>query len=58
MSKHIIDDAKRCLQCNNPLCSAGCPIGTPIREVISLLLDNRLEEAGRMLFENNPLSLV
>ncbi len=58
MSKHIIDDAKRCLQCKNPLCSTGCPIGTPIRDVIALLLDNKLADAGNMLFENNPLSLV
>ena len=58
MSKHILDDAKRCLQCKNPLCSNGCPIGTPIKEVIKLLMENRLEEAGKLLFDNNPLSLV
>ena len=58
MSKHIIEDAKRCLHCKNPRCSNGCPNGTPIGEVITLLLDNRVEEAGRLLFENNPLSLV
>ena len=58
MSKHIIDDAKRCLQCKKPLCTTGCPINTPIRDVIALLMDNNLKEAGRILFENNPLSLV
>jgi glutamate synthase (NADPH/NADH) small chain len=58
LSKHIISDAKRCLQCKNPICEKGCPIGTPIRDIISLLLNNRLEEAGRILFENNPLSLI
>ena len=58
MSKHIIDDAKRCLQCKNPLCSTGCPVGTPIRDVIALLLSGNLEEAGKLLFDNNPLSLV
>jgi len=58
LSKHIIDDVKRCLQCKNPPCQNGCPIGTPIRDVIALLQDNRLEEAGKMLFDNNPLSLV
>jgi glutamate synthase (NADPH/NADH) small chain len=58
MSKHILGDAKRCLQCKNPVCEKGCPIGTPIKEVISLLLNSRLEEAGRILFENNPLSLI
>jgi glutamate synthase (NADPH/NADH) small chain len=37
---------------------AGCPINTPIKEAIRLLLESRLPEAGKLLFENNPLSLV
>ncbi len=58
MSKHIIEDAKRCLQCKTPLCSMGCPVATPMRDAIALLLDNKLEQAGKLLFDNNPLSLV
>ena len=58
MNKHVIDDAKRCLQCRNPRCQQGCPVHTPVRECIHLLLDSCVEDAGRMLFENNPLSLV
>ncbi len=58
MSKHIIDDAKRCLQCKNPRCVQGCPVRTPIRDVIGLLLHSEIAQAGTLLFENNPLSLV
>lgn len=58
MSKHIIEDAKRCLQCKNPMCAKGCPVNTPIRDAIHLLLESRITEAGKLLFENNPLSLV
>jgi len=58
MNKRIIDSAKRCLQCKVPSCSAGCPINTPIKEVIALFLENKIAEAGKLLFENNPLSLV
>jgi glutamate synthase (NADPH/NADH) small chain len=36
----------------------GCPINTPIPEVIRLLKENKLDEAGWMLFENNPLTTV
>ena len=36
-----------------PLCQQGCPIHT-IPEVIRLLKDSKLDEAGWMLFENNP----
>ena len=56
--KHVVEDAKRCLQCHSPLCSTGCPVATSIREVISLFLASDIQEAGRILFENNPLSLV
>ncbi|NLK52580.1 MAG: NAD(P)-dependent oxidoreductase [Syntrophomonadaceae bacterium] len=58
MSKHVIEDAKRCLQCKNPMCSVGCPINTPIRDAIRLLLEIKIAEAGKLLFDNNPLSIV
>ena len=53
-----MDEANRCLQCKNPQCVKGCPINTPIPEVIRLLKENKLDEAGWMLFENNPLTTV
>ena len=58
MALHVMDEATRCLQCKNPQCLEGCPIKTPIPEVIRLLLDNRLDEAGQLLFNNNPLTTV
>ena len=58
MALHIIDEANRCLQCKNPQCVKGCPISTPIPEIIKLLKENKLDEAGRTLFENNPLTTV
>lgn len=58
MGKHIIEEASRCLQCKKPLCSKGCPISTPINEVIKLLLEGKTYEAGELLFNNNPLSVV
>ncbi len=58
MALHILDEANKCLQCKNPLCQKGCPINTPIPEAIRLLKENRLDDAGRMLFENNPLTTI
>ena len=58
MALNIMDEANRCLGCKNPQCQKGCPINTPIPEVIKLLKDNELDEAGRILFENNPLTTV
>lgn len=58
IGKHVLEDAKRCLQCKNPQCSKGCPVETPIRDAIALLLDSKITGAGALLFENNPLSLI
>jgi len=58
MSVHILEEARRCLNCKNPMCQRGCPIQTPIPNVIQLMLAGKLDEAGRMLFENNPLTTV
>lgn len=58
MALHVMDEANRCLGCKKPQCQAGCPINTPIPEVIKLLKENKLDEAGWMLFENNPLTTV
>ena len=58
MALHVMDEANHCLSCKNPSCQKGCPIHTNIPEVIRLLKANKLNEAGRMLFENNPLTTV
>lgn len=52
------EDANRCLLCKNPKCKQNCPIQTPIPEVIALYKEGNYQEAGRILFDNNPLSAV
>lgn len=58
MALHVMDEANRCLQCKVPQCQKGCPINTNIPVAIRLLKENKLNEAGKMLFENNPLTTV
>lgn len=58
MAHNVIAEAKRCLNCKNPLCRKGCPINTPIPLMISSFLNGEIKKAGKMLFENNPLSVV
>ncbi|MEI6100752.1 MAG: FAD-dependent oxidoreductase [Eubacteriales bacterium] len=54
----IIEQASRCLQCKNAMCSKNCPIATPVPQVVGLFKDGDIKAAGRLLFENNPLSAI
>lgn len=58
MGRHIVDEAKRCLQCKNPKCKVGCPISTDVPEMMKLLLEGDIHQAGEKIFENNPLSVI
>ncbi len=58
MNQPIIQLASSCLECKKPKCRPGCPINTPIPQMIRLFLDGNIQEAGELLFENNPLSLI
>lgn len=54
----VLDEAKRCLKCKNARCTQACPVSTPFPEAVGLLLDGKIEDAGKLLFENNPLSAI
>ncbi len=54
----LIEEGNNCYICKKPRCSKNCPINTPIPEVIQLFKENKIEEAGKVLFENNPLSAI
>ena len=56
--QHIINSAQTCLDCKKPKCQTGCPVSTPIAEMIRLFLSGNIKEAGEMVFNNNPLSII
>lgn len=51
-------ESDKCLGCGNPFCQKGCPISTPINQIIKLYKEHKLDEAGEILYKNNPLSLI
>ncbi|QDU98866.1 NADPH-dependent glutamate synthase [Lignipirellula cremea] len=51
-------EAQRCLQCVNPHCVHGCPVGVKVREVIDLVLDGKYLEAAAKIREDNVLPAV
>jgi glutamate synthase (NADPH/NADH) small chain len=57
-NEKTIDEANRCLTCKNARCSSGCPISTAIPQIIELYRNGNLDKAGKILFENNPLSVI
>lgn len=58
MAINVINEAKRCLNCKKPMCRTGCPINTDIPNVIQMFLNGKITEAGKTLFNNNPLSVI
>ncbi|MDH8678284.1 NAD(P)-dependent oxidoreductase [Fusibacter bizertensis] len=54
----MLQEANKCLLCKNAKCQEGCPINTPIPEVIKLYKSGDIMKAGELLFQNNPLSLI
>ena len=56
--EELLYEVKRCLKCKVPKCRQACPISTDIPTIIQLFLEGNELEAGKMLFENNPLSAI
>lgn len=52
------NEANKCLNCKNPMCQKGCPISTHIPQFILEIKNNNLEEAYKILQENNIMSDV
>lgn len=58
MAIHIVTEAERCLKCKKPMCQQGCPVHTPIPQIIQLFQQGKVMEAGEILFQNNPMSAI
>ena len=53
-----VDEANRCLKCKNPLCMEGCPVSVKIPEFISLVAEEKFEDAYKKITETNSLPAV
>ena len=42
--QHIINSAQTCLDCKKPKCQTGCPVKTPIADMIRLFLEGNIKE--------------
>ena len=53
-----IEEAKRCLNCKNKPCIAGCPVNVKIPEFVSLIAAGEFEKACEKIRETNSLPAV
>jgi glutamate synthase (NADPH/NADH) small chain len=51
-------EADRCLQCKDPRCAKGCPVGVNIPKFLDLLSAGKLAEAAQSLLCDNALPAV
>lgn len=54
----VLEKANKCLNCKNPMCKKGCPIGTDIPNFIAKIKENDLKQAYNILQENNIMSEI
>jgi glutamate synthase (NADPH) small chain len=52
------EEAKRCLECKNPVCIEGCPVGIDIPEFIRLIYEKDYEGALGKIREANYLPAI
>jgi len=53
-----LEEARRCLQCKKPLCVQGCPVEVEIKDFISALAEDKVEEAYSIIKRTNALPAI
>jgi len=56
--EQAMEEAKRCIQCKNPLCVKGCPVEINIPAFIDLVAKGDFEAAAKKIKENNALPAI
>lgn len=56
--EEAIDEASRCLQCANPQCVKGCPVGVRIPEFIASILNGDLEKSYEIIHSSSSLPAI
>jgi glutamate synthase (NADPH/NADH) small chain len=56
--EQAVAEAKRCLQCKNPLCVKGCPVNIDIPAFIKLIAEGEFVEAAEKIREKNSLPAI
>ena len=57
-TEQAVNEAKRCLQCKNPPCVGGCPVGIPIPQFLSKVAEEDFAAAYEILSNANALPAI
>ncbi|HEY6055141.1 MAG TPA: NADPH-dependent glutamate synthase [Gaiellaceae bacterium] len=56
--ERALAEARRCIQCQDPLCEQGCPVGVPIRDFIRRIQVGDLAGAAETIRRKNVLPAI
>ena len=51
-------EATRCIECRDPACARGCPVGVKVREFVELVLEGDYRAAAAKMREDNALPAI
>lgn len=57
-AEQAIEEAKRCIQCKNPKCVAGCPVEVDIPGFLKFVAQGDFESAAKKIKETNALPAI
>ena len=56
--EQAVSEAQRCLQCKNPACVSGCPVGIPIPQFLGKVAEGDIAAAYEILSNANALPAI
>jgi glutamate synthase (NADPH/NADH) small chain len=56
--EQAMQEARRCLDCKNPLCIAGCPVNIDIPGFLRFIAEGKFLEAAALIKETNALPAI
>jgi len=56
--ERAVEEARRCIQCQEPLCEQGCPVNVPIRDFVWRVALKDFEGAARTIRTKNILPAI
>ena len=56
--EEAVEEARRCLNCANPMCRKGCPIQNEIPQFIHALSQGNFGEAAEHIYHNSDLPAI